>query len=96
MIRRIAEYTIREGELDTITAAIRRFVDAVRAYEPETRYDAYRRADTSTFIHFMAFPTEGLMRRHQQAAYTATFVEVLYPRCSEPPRFTDLEAVEPS
>lgn len=93
MIRRIAEYTVRDGELDAVENAIARFVDAVRTHEPATTYHAYRRTGSNAFIHFMAFPNDDAQRTHRQADYTAEFVAALYPRCLEEPVFTDLRAV---
>jgi quinol monooxygenase YgiN len=93
VIRRVAEYTIREGELEPVLDAIVRFVAAVRAAEPGTRYEAYRRADTLSFLHTMAFPDADAEDAHRRAAYTTAFVQALYPRCVEPPRFTELRAV---
>lgn len=95
MIRRVAEYTIREGELEVVEEAVRRFVAAVRSQEPATTYEAYRLGDGLSFLHFMAFPDEEAERAHQRAQYTTDFVDVLYPHCLEAPRFTELAPVEP-
>jgi quinol monooxygenase YgiN len=95
MIRRVAEYTIRDGELEPILVAIACFAAAVRAGEPETRYEAYRREDTLSFLHIMAFRDETAEHAHRRAPYTTEFVEALYPRCVEEPRFTGLRPIEP-
>ena len=93
MIRKVAEYTVREGAVEAVEAAIGRFVAAVRAAEPRTTYEAYRRADGRSFLHFMGFESVEAEEAHRQAPYTAAFVDALYPRCIEPPRFTELHAV---
>ena len=93
MIRRVAEYTVREGELDAVMDAVARFVAAVRAAEPRTGYEAYRRGETRSFLHLMAFPDDAAEQAHREAAYTGAFVAVLYPRCVEEPRFTELVEV---
>lgn len=93
MIRRVAEYTVREGELEVVLQAVRRFVAEVRAAEPRTRYEAYRRGETRSFLHFMAFPDAAAEQAHREAGYTAEFVEVLYSRCEEEPRFSEVVQV---
>lgn len=93
MIRKVAEYTVRGGELEEVLDAVTRFVAAVRAAEPGTEYHAYRRGQTLSFVHFMTFPDAAAEQGHQQAPYTSEFVAALYPCCVEEPRFTDLNAV---
>lgn len=93
MIRKVAEYTVREGELDAVLDAVARFVAAVRSAEPGTEYSAYRRGDSLSLLHFMSFPDAEAEKAHQKAPYTSELVAVLYPRCVEPPRFTELRAV---
>jgi quinol monooxygenase YgiN len=87
------EYTVREEELPVVIEAIARFVHAVRAAEPSTHYRAYRRGESSSFLHLMAFPGETAELVHRRAAHTETFVETLYPRCVQLPRFTTIEAI---
>jgi quinol monooxygenase YgiN len=93
VIRKMAEYTVRDGELETVELAIREFVQAVCQYEPKTVYHAYRRQGEPRFVHFMAFPDAAAETRHAHAAYTQHFVELLYPRCEARPVFTDLEII---
>jgi quinol monooxygenase YgiN len=93
VIRIIAQYRIREGTVDEVLPAIRRFVRAVAEAEPETEYRSYRMADSLEFLHVMAFPDETAEERHREATYTLEFVDVLYPHCVEPPRFARVELV---
>lgn len=93
VIRKVAEYTVREGTLDRVQAAITLFVASVHSAEPETVYEAYRRGEGRSFVHFMVFRNAEAEETHRQASYTAAFVEALYPYCIDPPRFTDLHAV---
>ena len=93
MIRKIAEYTVREGELETVEGAIREFVQAVARYEPETVYHAYQRQGQRQFIHLMCFADATAETRHSNASYTQRFVNVLYPRCEAQPVFTDLTMI---
>ncbi|MGQ0579023.1 MAG: putative quinol monooxygenase [Betaproteobacteria bacterium] len=93
MIRLIAQYRIKQGTLDKVQPAIRKFVAAVEREEPETDYRAYRLGDTDDFLHVMAFPDSAAQKRHQKANYTSEFVDSLYPNCVEPPRFTSIELV---
>ncbi len=93
MIRKMAEYTVREGELEAVEHAVREFVRVVCQREPETVYHAYRRQGERRFVHFMAFADTAAEARHAQAPYTQRFVAALYPRCEAPPVFTDLQII---
>lgn len=95
MIRRVAEYTVRDGQLETVVRAVRRFLAAVHDHEPQTSYQAFRRGDGRSFLHLMAFPDEEAEGAHRRADYTSDFVAALYPRCVEEPSFTDLTVIEP-
>lgn len=95
MIHRMAQYQIRASEEAAVLQAIRDFVAAVHAHEPETAYEAYRLGDSLAFIHFMAFPDATAEVRHRRAPYTERFVAALYPRCEIEPTFTELSAIEP-
>jgi quinol monooxygenase YgiN len=94
MIRLIVEYRIKEGTLAIVQDAIRDFVAAVHESEPETEYTSYQVAASDRFIHILAFVDRDAQQRHQTADYTAQFVEILYPNCSQPPEFTPLDIVE--
>jgi quinol monooxygenase YgiN len=93
MIRQMAEYRIKEGTLDTVQTAVKKFVAAVHHAEPETEYTPYRVGDSNQFIHVMAFVDEAAQKRHQKAEYTLQFVKVLYPNCEEMPTFTPLTVI---
>jgi quinol monooxygenase YgiN len=94
MIRLIAEYQIKEGTLDIVQDAIKEFLAAIRAAEPETEYISYRVGDSDRFVHFMAFIDQAAQERHQKAEYTSQFVDVLYPNCSQLPTFTHLKVIK--
>lgn len=94
MIRKIAEYTVHDGALEAVQEAIGRFVAAVHEAEPATVYEAYRLEEEHSFLHFMAFENADAEEAHRRAPYTQTFVAALYPRCVEPPRFTELRKVD--
>ncbi len=94
MIRKVAEYTVRDGEVETVLAAIREFVQAVAQSEPSTVYEAYQRQGQPAFIHVMTFVDAAAEERHQAAPYTRRFVEILHPRCTAQPAFTELTAIE--
>lgn len=93
MIRLMAEYRIKEGTLDVVQTAIKKFVAAIHESEPETEYTPYQVGDSDRYIHLMAFVDEAAQGRHQQADYTSQFVDVLYPNCSELPTFAPLEII---
>lgn len=94
MIRLIAQYRIKPGTEAQVLTAVKTFVAAVHREEPQTEYRAYHLTDTNEFLHIMAFPEESAQNAHQQASYTLDFVEVLYPNCEEPPKFTLIKPVE--
>ena len=94
MIRIMAEYRIKAGTLEVVQSAIKEFVAAVLESDPGTEYTSYRIGDSDRFIHIMAFIDQNAREHHQQADYTARFVDVLYPNCSQLPEFTPIEIVE--
>lgn len=94
MIRLMAEYRINPGTLEVVQTAIKEFVAAIRAAEPETEYVPYQVGDSDRFIHTMAFVDEEARQRHQKADYTTRFVDILYPNCVQLPEFTPLELIE--
>jgi quinol monooxygenase YgiN len=94
MIRLMAEYRVKEGTMGVVHSAIKEFVAAIWAAEAETEYLPYQVGGSDRFIHIMAFLDEDARQRHQDADYTARFVEVLYPNYSQRPEFTPLEIVE--
>jgi quinol monooxygenase YgiN len=94
MLRIMAEYRIKAGTLEVVQSAIKEFVAAVHESDPETEYISYQVGDSDRFIHIMVFIDQDARDHHQQADYTARFVEVLYPNCSQLPEFTPLEIVE--
>ncbi len=94
MITKIVTYRVRPEALPLVLDTIRRFVVAIQEHEPATRYDAFQYKENPTeFVHTMSFPDPEAERAHQMAAYTAKFVEVLYPNCEVLPRFQDLKEV---
>lgn len=96
MIWKIARYTVREGEIEPVLAAVERFVAAVGENEPGTLYRAWRdEAEPLRFVHLMAFPDRDAEERHRGSEHTGAFVEVLYPRCSVRPVFRDLAPIGP-
>lgn len=93
MIRRLAEYRVREGEVGEALDAIREFVEAIARVEPETGYHAFRRQDGRDFVHLMTFKDQDASSAHATAAHTRAFVARLRPLCEKEPSFTDLHAV---
>ncbi|MEE8114317.1 MAG: hypothetical protein V3T23_08170, partial [Nitrososphaerales archaeon] len=96
MIRKVVQYKVKKVEVRAVEQAIIEFVAAVTQNEPHTFYEAYQCGDGVSFIHFMAYPDQDAAKKHQAAAYTLKFVEVLYPRCEAAPTFTDLKLVRSS
>ncbi len=93
MIRKIARYVVKEGEVEEVKSAVEKFVSAIKSYEPDTVYHAYQADDGLTFVHLMAFPDTDAEENHRTAAHTSSFVDVVYPRCEETPVFDDLSLI---
>ena len=93
VVSRTVEYQVRAEEVEVVERAVRKFLDAIAREEPGTVYEAFQRPEQSSFIHFMVFPDGEAEQRHRDAAYTHRFVEVLYPRCESPPRFTEVRSM---
>lgn len=93
MIRKIAQFRIKEGLEEETHQVIGTFVEAIVANEPKTDYVSYQLGDSRDFIHYMAFPDEEAENFHRNAPYTLKFVEALYPNCEVLPTFTVLKPV---
>ena len=95
MIHKIVHYKVKSDKLGLAVRAIQTFVQAIRADEPHTFYEAYQHKDDPTrFVHTMSFPDEAAEKYHQTSAHTKAFVDVLYPNCEVLPKFTDLSQIE--
>ena len=94
MITKIAEYKIKEEELEKATHAIEEIVSKVNHNEPGTVYKAFRRGESLEFIHFMTFPDAAAESMHASAEYTEKFARTLKPICDIEPHFTDLTLIE--
>lgn len=92
---RIARFTIRPDGLEDARAAIRTFVDAIRANEPGTRtYVSYELAGSvGEFVHLMVFNDDAAMEHHRGTAHVLQFVDALYPLTVDGVRFDDLVLV---
>ncbi len=94
MIHKIAQFTVKEGKLDAAESAIRAFVSAVKASEPDTIvYAAFKKPDGYSFVHVMSFRDEEAERQHRLSAYAKKFTTELYPLCVESPSFVDLALI---
>ncbi|MBA2690694.1 MAG: hypothetical protein H0U63_07820 [Burkholderiales bacterium] len=92
-IRKMARYTIRASEIETVRKAIAQFVNDIEDNEPATLYEAFALADKVSFVHTMCFADADAEQYHRGAPHTKRFVEVLYPRCETAPEFIDLNPV---
>lgn len=93
MIKKLAHYRIRPETAADVRAAIDEFVAAVQREEPDTIYAALVAPDGVSFVHAMAFPDAAAESRHRQAPHTRRFTDVLYPRCEQPPEFTEVAVI---
>jgi hypothetical protein len=89
----LVQYRVKRDAVGEMHQAVTKFVDAVRANEPDTIYGSFMAADGQTFFHAMAFPDEMSEKRHRSATHTREFVDFLYPNCEEEPHFIQLELV---
>jgi quinol monooxygenase YgiN len=94
-IRQLARYQVRPEELAHCVAAIREFVEYVRANEAGTlRYDVWQERDDPTrFVHLFVFRDEAAHRTHSASAEVKTFAGKLYPCCLKPVEFVDYTQV---
>ena len=95
VIHKTAIFQVRPDGLDRAAAAIREFVEYVRANEPGTvRYESYQERDDPTrFVHVFTFRDSVAEHVHSNSEAVKKFTAVLYPLCVQPVRFTDLSMV---
>ncbi len=94
-IRQLANYQVRPEGLDKSLAAIRKFVDYVRANEPGTlRYEVWQeKKDSTRFVHIFVFRDAEADRTHSESKAVEEFSGVLYPQCLAPVEFVDYKLV---
>lgn len=87
MIARTAEFVVKKGKLNKVKEAIDQFVRTVHVSEPGTRmYVSFQDEENEfRFLHVMIFESEGAEKKHQSAAYTEKFVNILNPNCKHMP-----------
>lgn len=87
MIARTAEFVVKKGKLNKVKEAIDQFVRTVHVSEPGTRmYVSFQDEENEfRFLHVMIFESEGAEKKHQSAAYTEKFVNILNPNCKREP-----------
>lgn len=90
-----ARYAVEPGGLDRALAAIRGFVDHVRANEPGTlTYLVWREVDEPTrFVHLIEFADEQAQQAHATSDAVDRFTGVLYPETVGGVEFTTYEMV---
>ena len=95
MIERRASFKVFQEHLDAALAAIREFVAAIIAHEPNTTiYHSYQDIDDPTrFFHLMAFTDADAREYHVSSDHVKAFVEKLYPLCEENPVFVDVRTI---
>jgi len=89
----MVEYTIKKGEEETAREAIIDFLEAIKANEPDTRYEIFSTED-GDYLHMIVFQNKEAEEKHQNAEYTLNFVDALYPLCEQRPLFTRINPVE--
>jgi len=94
-IRQLAYYQVRQQGLDKSLAAIRKFVDYVRANEPGTlRYEVWQeKKDSTRFVHIFVFKDAEADRTHSESKAVEEFSGALYPQCLAPVEFVDYKLV---
>lgn len=77
-VRVLVEYTAREGRLDPVREAARRFAETSLDREPGlVRHEAYRIEGTRTFVHVLAFEDGLAARDHRNARHTREFTSAI-------------------
>lgn len=94
-IRQLARYQVRPEALQECLAALREFVDYVRASEPGTlRYEVWQeQQDPTRFVHIFVFRDAEADQMHSESAEVKKFAGILYPNCLAPVEFTDYRQV---
>lgn len=83
----IITFKVKESEISKAQKAISEFIASIRKNEPDTLlYKSFQQADEpESFIHVMTFKNKAAQEIHRKSKYCQTFVEKLYPLCSETP-----------
>lgn len=91
LIYQTARFKVKPGALEKCKEAIREFVDAIRADEPETRmYLALNEdGDPTRFLHVFIFENDIARDRHANSDAVKRFTVILYPNCVAPVEFTE-------
>jgi quinol monooxygenase YgiN len=90
-IYQTARFQVKKEALSDCEAAIRKFMEYVRANEPKTLlYVSLQQSDDPTrFLHYFVFEDEAARDRHSKSKATVHFTGVLYPNLVEPVEFTE-------
>jgi quinol monooxygenase YgiN len=90
-IYQTARFQVRQEALSECEAAIRKFVEFVRANEPKTLLyvSLQEMNDPTRFLHYFIFEDEAARDRHANSKATEHFISVLYPNLVEPVQFTE-------
>lgn len=83
----IISFKVKESEIAKAQKAISEFIASIRKNEPDTLlYKSFQKTDEpKSFIHVMTFKNKTAQEIHRKSEYCQTFVEKLYPLCSELP-----------
>jgi quinol monooxygenase YgiN len=90
-IYQTARFQVKKEALSECEAAIRKFVEYVRANEPRTLlYISLQEKDDPTrFLHYFIFEDEAARDRHSNSKAVDHFTSGLYPNLVEPVEFTE-------
>ena len=90
-IYQTARFQVKKEALSECEAAIRKFLEYVRANEPKTLlYISLQQSDDPTrFLHYFVFEDEAARDRHSSSLGTDHFTSILYPHLVEPVEFTE-------
>jgi quinol monooxygenase YgiN len=90
-IYQTARFQVKKEALPECEAAIRKFVEFVRANEPKTilYVSLQERDDPTRFLHYFIFEDEAARDRHSNSIATNHFTGLLYPNLVQPVEFTE-------
>ena len=86
-------FEVQEGRSEEAKAAIREFIEQIRAKEPGTLFytSLQHKENRRKFVHFMVFTDSESHRLHRSTPYVQDFVRKLYPLCVKEPEPVFLE-----
>jgi quinol monooxygenase YgiN len=95
MIHQIAEYEIKEEDIDKAKIIINDYVSKIRENESDTL--VYRsmnnKLEKTKFIHYMIFKDSTAREVHRNTLWVKIFISKIHPLCKTVPKVSELEVI---